>query len=389
MKISLATNFDNKLIDQIKDYPVYEVYGKMKHDYIGGGRPDNTLSNIDKELFESHVKKVREAGIRFNYLLNGSCLSNNEQDPVWQSKFKRFLEYLKDIGVNALTITNPYILMFVKKYFKEDFKVRVSTFACIDSYTKAKYWEDLGADYLCVDFVKVNRDFKTLKYMVDNLKTAKIEILVTNSCLKNCPMIYTHTTGLSHASNKDKNSNSYEDWSLFYCQKKELENIEEYIRSPWVRPEDIKFYENIGIEHFKITERGFPTEELVKRVKAYTDRKYEGNLLDLIQGHGVVAKDDLKLQRQSVNSRKDIYEEIRRVRGLGRQRECERHIYIDNKKLDNFITFFIDNKCTGNCNSCGYCNMIAKNVITKNKEVCDYLLELYNKYDEVKMDVNE
>jgi hypothetical protein len=33
--------------------------------------------------------------------------------------------------------------------------------------------------------------------------------------------------------------------------------------------------------------------------------------------------------------------------------------------------------------------MIAKNVITKNKEVCDYLLELYNKYDEVKMDVNE
>lgn len=40
--------------------------------------------------------------------------------------------------------------------------------------------------------------------MVDNLKTAKIEILVTNSCLKNCPMIYTHTTGLSHASNKDK-----------------------------------------------------------------------------------------------------------------------------------------------------------------------------------------
>ena len=63
MKISLATNFDNKLIDQIKDYHVYDVYGKMKHDYIGGGRPDNTLSNIDKELFESHVKKVREAGV--------------------------------------------------------------------------------------------------------------------------------------------------------------------------------------------------------------------------------------------------------------------------------------------------------------------------------------
>ncbi len=388
MKISLATNFDNKLIDKIKKYPVYEIYGKMKYDYIGGGRPDNALSDIDKEKFESHVKKVREAGIRFNYLLNGSCLSNCEQDPLWQKKFKDFLQYLKDVGVNALTVTNPYILIFVKRYFKNDFKVRISTFACIDSYSKAKYWEDLGADYLCVDFVKVNRDFKTLKYMVDNLKKAKIEVLVTNSCLKNCPMIYTHTTGLAHASNRDNNSNNYEDWSLFFCQRKELENVSEYIRSPWVRPEDIKYYEEIGIEHFKITERGFPTKELVKRVKAYVERKYNGNLLDLIQGHGVVVGDNLELRKKKVSNRKEIYEEIKRVRGLGVPRECKRHIYIDNKKLDNFIKFFVDNKCTGNCNSCGYCEMISQKAIRKEKDVCEYLLELYNKFDKVKMDVD-
>ena len=385
MKISLATNFDNNLIDQIKEYPVYEVYGKLKYDYIGGGRPDNTLIDIDKSIFENHVKKVRDAGIRFNYLFNGSCLANNEQDSKWQKELVDFLSYLKCVGVNALTITNPYILMLVKKYFKNDFKVRISTFACIDSYTKAKYWEDLGADYLCVDFVKINRDFKTLKYMVDNLKKAKIEILVTNSCLKNCPMIYTHTNSLSHASNKDKNNNRYEDWSLFFCQKKELENIEEYIKSPWVRPEDIKIYEELGIEHFKITERGFPTEELVKRVKAYAERKYEGNLLDLIQGHGVVEKEDLTLKKKELKNRKEVYEEIKRVRGLGRPRECRRHIYIDNKKLDNFIKFFVDNKCSGNCDSCGYCKNIAKKVIVKDEEVCDYLLELYNKYDDLKI----
>lgn len=384
MKISLATNFDDDLIDQIKDYPVYEIYGKLKYDYVGGGRPDNTLINIDKQRFEEHVKKVRNAGIRFNYLLNGSCLANNEQDVEWQKKFIDFLSYLKKVGVNALTLTNPYLLMLIRKHFKNDFYVRVSTFACIDSYTKAKYWEELGADYLCVDFVKINRDFKTLKYMVDNLKKAKIEILVTNSCLKNCPMIYTHTNGLSHASSVGHN-NQYEDWSLFYCQKKELENIDEYIKSPWVRPEDIKYYEEIGIEHFKITERDFPTEQLVKRVKAYTERHYDGNLLDLIQGHGVVEARDLTLKKNKVEKRKEIYDEIKRVRGLGRERECNRHIYIDNKKLDNFIDFFVSNKCTGNCNSCGYCKMIASKVIKKDEDVCNYLLELYDKYDKIKL----
>ena len=80
-----------------------------------------------------------------------------------------------------------------------------------------------------------------------------------------------------------------------------------------------------------------------------------------------------------------FYEEIKKVRGLGCPRKCPRHIYIDNKKLDEFIQFFIENKCTGNCNSCGYCNMIAKKAIKKNDEVCNYLLELYNKYDKVKM----
>ena len=32
MKISLATNFDDSLIDKVKEYPIYEVYGKLKKD---------------------------------------------------------------------------------------------------------------------------------------------------------------------------------------------------------------------------------------------------------------------------------------------------------------------------------------------------------------------
>lgn len=385
MKISLATNFDDNLIDEIKEYPIYEVYGKMKNDFIGGGRPNNGLHDVEKDKFEKHVKKVRESGIKFNYLLNGSCLSNREQDIEWQNKFKVFLEYLSKVGVNALTVSNPFILQFIKKYFKEEFTVRVSTFACVDSYEKAKYWEDMGADYICADFVKINRDFDELKYMVDNLKTSKIEILVTNSCLKNCPMIYTHTTGLSHASGISNEKTKYEDWGLFFCQKRELEDVSEYIKSPWVRPEDIIYYEKIGIENFKITERDFPTSELVRRVKAYTTRSFDGNLLDLIQGHGVIEDKNLKLTKKDVNTRLDIYNEIKRVRGLGTIRECERHIYIDNKKLNGFIKYFVSGNCTGKCKQCGYCDRIAKNCIRTNEEIRSYLLDLYNKFDNVKL----
>lgn len=387
MKLSVATNFDDKLIEKLKEYPVYEVYGKLQEDFIGGGRPSNTLQSIDKLRLEEHVKKVRNANIKFNYLLNGACLANNEQDSEWQENLINFLDYLKNIGVNALTVTNPFILQLVKKYYT-CFSVRISTFACVDNYEKAKFWEEMGADYICVDFVKINRDFKCLKYMVENLKKAKIELLMTNSCLKNCPYIHTHTASLAHASNKSESQNKYIDWCLHSCQEYELKHLEEYIKSPWIRPEDMKEYIDIGVEHFKITERGFPTDEILKRVDAYCKGVYEGNLLDLIQGHGWT-KSEINYNKikklEELNSKSEIINEICKIRGLGCERLYPRHIYIDNKKLNGFIDFFKEGKCTGNCGKCNYCKNVAKEVITRNDEVSDYLIELYDNFNKLKL----
>lgn len=385
MKISLATNFDNNLIDKIKKYPIYEVYGKLNIDLIGGGRPTNYLKELDKTSFEEHVKIVRDNGINFNYLLNSVCLENLNQDNKWVYNILEFLNYLKSVGVNHLTICNPYLLELVKKYFKDDFVVRISSFACIDTFNKAKYWEDLGADILCLDFCKVNRDFKMLKYMKDNLN-CKLELLCTNSCLKDCPMIHTHVNDLAHASKYNSDVKSYEDWGLNFCQRYQLNNLEEYIKSPWIRPEDIKYYEEIGIEHFKITERDFSTLALVKRVEAYVNRKYDGNLLDLIQGSGLVQVEDIKIDKRNMfNSRKEVIDEIKRVRGIGVKREMPRHIFIDNSKIsERFIEFFKNNKCSGMCNSCGYCKKISEKVIYKNEEVISYLNYLYDLFNEMK-----
>lgn len=385
MKISLATNFDDNLIDRIKKYPIYEVYGKLNIDLIGGGRATNYLKKVDKEKFERHIKKVRNNGINFNYLLNSACLENMNQNKEWIDDVKEFLDYLKSIGVNHLTISNPYLLEFVKKYYKDDFLVRISSFACIDTYNKAKYWNDLGADILCLDFCKVNRNFKMLKYMVDNLK-CKLELLCTNSCLKDCPMIHTHVNDLAHASKYNSNVKKYEDWGLNFCQSYQLNHLDEYIKSPWIRPEDISSYEEIGIEHFKITERDFSTESLVKRVEAYVNRCYDGNLLDLIQGSGLDEIDSLCLDKKNnFNSRFEVLEEIKRVRGIGVKREMPRHIFIDNKKIDNkFIDFFKKDRCSGICENCGFCKKISDSVIEKNDDVIDYLNYLYSLFNEMK-----
>lgn len=385
MKISLATNFDNNLIEKLKDYNIYEIYGRMKDDFMSGGRPNNTTVDITKENFEGHVKAVREAGINFNYLFNGACCENAEQNPEWQKQFVEFLKYLDSVGVNAYTITNPLILKIIKKHFP--FAIcRVSTFACVDSVEKALYWERMGADIICADFVKINRNFEILKTMVHSLKKAKIELLATNSCLKCCPFIHTHVNCIAHASTLKNKSLNYIDWCLLECQYKELQSPEEYIKSPWIRPEDLKLYKEIGIEHLKITERDFPTEILLNRVKAYSTESYNGNLLDLIQGHGYILK-GTKIKplvpKMGFTDIHDVVNEINKVRGYKTERKYPQHIFLDNKKLNGFLEFFKQGNCKGNCASCNYCSNISKKVITINQEVTDYLIQLYSKFEEM------
>ena len=49
------------------------------------------------------------------------------------------------------------------------------------------------------------------------------------------------------------------------------------------------------------------------------------------------------------------------------------------------MKFFVQNKCTNQCDKCNYCKKIAEKVICKNDEVYDYLKELYQSFDDVKM----
>ena len=73
-----------------------------------------------------------------------------------------------------------------------------------------------------------------------------------------------------------------------------------------------------------------------------------------------------------------------KIRGLGCERKYPRHIYIDNKKLEGFIKFFKEGHCKGNCLNCNYCKKIASEVITRQQEICEYLTQLYDKFNEMK-----
>jgi collagenase-like PrtC family protease len=121
------------------------------------------------------------------------------------------------------------------------------------------------------------------------------------------------------------------DYSYNWCSKERLRDPANYLIADWIRPEDIAHYEDLGYKRFKITDRNTPKEFLKKRVAAYHARRYDGNLLDLIQHFAY--RDSIKPD------------------------EYLREVYIDNRKLDDFIRMFLKSDCKakdcgGACRHC-------------------------------------
>jgi hypothetical protein len=78
MKLSVACNFDEALLEGLQSYPVYEIYGKLTSDFFGGGRPSFYLPEVDRDGVRRTVELAHQRGIAFNYLLNASAMGNTE-----------------------------------------------------------------------------------------------------------------------------------------------------------------------------------------------------------------------------------------------------------------------------------------------------------------------
>jgi collagenase-like PrtC family protease len=394
--LSVATNFDDGLLDAISEYPVTEVFGKLSSDLIGGGRASFTLPPLSRKRFERHVEKARSNGIGFNYLLNPACMDNREYTRQGQREIEALLEYIESAGVSAVTISLPFLLPIIKKRHPR-LKVRVGVYARVDGVAKARFWEDGGADCITLESLSVNRDFSMLAALRKALKL-ELQLIVNANCQLFCPLSGQHMVNLSHASQKGHPSRGFMlDWCVMRCSYDKLKDPVQYLRSEFIRPEDMGMYLDMGYDSFKVLERGAPTPVLLKRVKAYTKGRYDGNLLDLIQPFGYKENSGASLSAGWFNKWRYLFRprmvrlsKLMKLKDLAAKRGMleplkGEPVYIDNSELSGFIPGFRDRDCRSNdCAACGWCASYARKAVRVDEA---YRAELLKLYDEVFADM--
>lgn len=323
---------------------VVETYGQLAPDTVFGScRFPGNLPEVDRGALEKYIKYSMDKGIEFNYIINATCMGNEE---VTRGGFKRigeFLKMLRDIGAGWVTLSLPS-LMEIARYAAPELKVKVSTVCQINSPVKAGFYEELGIKRIVLD-EDIYRRFDILKN-IRKVYSGDIEIILNSFCVNDCPYKMFHYNSFSHSHvHKDK-------YNYFSSRCSGIHiGADNYMKLNWIRPEDIHYYTGIGINYFKLQGRtnvfdGNPA----KAVTHYIEEYYDGDLVSLLE----LFSDSKPLAiAQSA---------------------------IDNRKLDGFFDRFVNDPgfCTKICSECSYCSGYADACISSfDKTIMEIMKPVY------------
>lgn len=358
-KFSLPTSFRKKFVEEVqklnekyreKKAVISELYGSLPVSLTGSARLSSYLPKVSLKEISSHIKILEDFQIEFNYLLNSPCLGNLEYTYSGKRKILEFVKSLIDSGVRRFTVTIPYLIELLKEKFPF-LKITTSVISEIDSVEKAIFYNRIGADRITTSFF-INRNFPLLKEIKKKID-GEVEILLNDACILNCPLRNFHYCFVGHATSEsfdisELSIKGKDDPFWERCYYLRLKNPEEFIKSPWIRPEDVKEYEEF-VDYFKISGRELSEKFLIKRAEAYLSGSYQGNLNEITNFFDFQFPCEEKLE-----------------------------IVIENSSLEGFIEFFKNNKinCHKGCENCSYCKEVAKKVIKIDEKLREKYIKL-------------
>lgn len=357
-QLKVGCNFDLDLINKCAELNdtysgrcyITEFYGSdLAHSNLSA-RPDFRLQNISEQELANYVKKAKSVCINFNYLMNSIIPGTKEEISKNKSKLIDWVHKLEDMEVYRITVANPILLPIIREASK-DIRIELSTITHIDAITQIKYYKDnYNIDKVCGNVMK-NRSFKFLKNAARycNENNIQYEILANEFCGNGgasylAPCVYRDSCYICHGTNHTKaDAELLNGYPMNMCMSSR-NNMPamNWLRTRFVRPEDIKEYNKIGIYNWKISGRTGSTDYICKVAKAYITEQFDGNLLEL-------------------------WKPLETIYNGKAEKDFKQTVNISNKKLDGFIKHWSENpdfECANEvCGStCEYCKKFSENI---------------------------
>lgn len=355
---SVATNFDDDLPGRLAGLGVDELFGACDDSPLGHGRPRAITPPVTWRQLGRHIARCRDAGAGFNLLLNPLCLEAQEESLKLERQLRSTLQRAVSLGATGVTVAHPWLVGLAAE---TPLRIRVSVFVGICTIEQALYWQNLGAHVLALDTHVLGRDLPVLRRIVEACASSDAELPVNIGCLLRCPLARTHAARLSHSSRPGAQP---VDPCTRWCLQEKRNDPFNVIRSDFIRPEDLSRYEETGVRHFKIVDRSCSSDVLVERVTAYHDRRWQGDLLELIGPRGSAPR-RRRLPILDALRTLGIRRSLAAVKQARSMMDTTMPWTVDNQELEGLI---LPRGCSAtNCTECGHCEKIALRAVRPRK----------------------
>ena len=161
--------------------------------------------------------------------------------------------------------------------------------------------------------------------MHQNYPGMKMESLANEGCLPYCPFKLAHDSYIALA-----NMGGTDQTHVINCDIGCIRLLDEQphrlLQSPFIRPEDIDLY-LFHVDTIKLCGRTLGADFLMNTIRAYRARRYDGNLLDLMDTMSWLAE----------------------------------RLYVDNRSL-SFDFANMLSQCDNRCDSCGFCKELFESI---------------------------
>jgi len=171
--------------------------------------------------------------------------------------------------------------------------------AGVDTVAAARKFEDMEVDVINLNPFTINRDFDSLRAIREAVR-CELELYANIPCLDHCPRRDAHYQYSGRASQTTGADEVTEDPFLMRCSHAFLSEPMEFLRSPFIRPEDVSAYREVGIDVIKLSDRTEATEFLLQTARAYAGEHYDGNLFNLIFRDGRKIRAGLGFNRPGI-----------------------------------------------------------------------------------------
>ena len=235
----------------------------------------------DRRMLEE-LKWCRKAGIRLDLLFNCNCYGDNAVSRQLAGQVEAVLGEMDSEGLypDVVTTTSPFIATVLRRG-APGIELRASV--------NMRMHGTIGFDYVCdlFDSFYVSRERQRgFSYMEGCREWAALHgkmlgMQVNSGCLRECGYQQFHDNLHGHQRQRQSALGKELGFEVFLCKRHFAggANAEDFLRGTWIRPEDVSLYEPY-VSLMKLSTRKVPDPG--KIVRAYAERRYKGNLMDLM-----------------------------------------------------------------------------------------------------------